>query len=362
MAEEKDDKTEAATPRRREQAKERGEVAQSRDLTSTFILLAALGIAASTLGADFAAALALEARGLWGGATIRPETLADYHALFLFLLRKIAAVAAGPALVMLLAGILGPFLQIGPLFSSKSLAFRGDRIDPFKGLKRVFSPTKLFELVKSLLKLAAVGGALAWVISGSAEMIVGLVGEPVSRLLLILRSLSVKVSIATIATLFVLAVLDYSWVRFQHERKLRMTRREVRDELKDREGSPELRSRIRSLQRDNSRLRMLAEAADADVIVRNPTHYAVALRYERTKMGAPTVLAKGRNHIALRIIDVGRENDVPIVENPAIARVLYRTTRVGHEIPESLYETVAEIMAYVYRLDRARASSWMTAS
>ena len=362
MAEDRADRTEAATPRRREQARERGEVAQSRDFTSALVIAAALAIAVSTLGTDFTRLLAFEARGLWGGARIQPGSLHDYHALFLYLLREISLVALVPACVMLLVAGAGPFLQIGPLFSTKALAFRGERIDPVKGLRRVFSPAKLFDLAKSLLKLAAVIASVAWVLSGSAHLLAGLVGEPVSQLLLVLRKLSIHVTLATLGALVVIALLDYSWVRWQHERKLKMTRREVRDELRDREGSPELRARIRALQRDTSRLRMLSETATADVIVRNPTHFAVALRYERTSMSAPTVLAKGRNHVALRIIEVGRENDIPIVENREVARVLYKTTRVGHEIPESLYEAVAEIMAYVYRLDRSRAASWTAAS
>ena len=137
---------------------------------------------------------------------------------------------------------------------------------------------------------------------------------------------------------------------------------EVRDELRQHEGSPEVKGRLRAAQRDTSRLRMLAEVARADVVVRNPTHYAVALRYERVEMRAPRVVARGRNQVAQRILEVARENGIPIVENAGVARLLYRTARVGKEIPEALYEAIAEILAYVYRIDRRRGSAWMGAS
>jgi len=171
------------------------------------------------------------------------------------------------------------------------------------------------------------------------------------------RLLARRVAVLTVAFLTAMAALDVLYVRWRHEKRLRMTRKEVRDEVKEREGSPHVRSRVRQLQREVSRSRMIQAASEASVVVTNPTHYAVALQYSRD-LPAPRVLAMGRNHVAQRIREVAREHDIPIVENPPLARLLFRTAKVGQDIPESLYQAVAEVLAFVYRVDARRAREW----
>lgn len=358
MPEPQDNKTEPATPKRRQDARERGEVAQSRDVTSVVLLGAALAIAVSGLAGAVVQGLMEGARASWSGSLILPESVSDFHAVLLALSSPVGAPALPVIALLLVAAILGPMIQVGPLISTKALAFRGNRIDPIQGLRRMVSLEKLFDLAKSLIKLAVIVGVATAVTVPFIGQLFTLIRADLPEALSLLGSMTFRFAVAALLAMSVLAIADLVWVRYRHERKLRMTRREVRDELRQQEGSPELKSRVRAMQRDKSRLRMIAEVTSADVVVRNPTHYAVALRYERADMGAPKVVARGRNQVALRILEVAREHGVPIVENPPVARVLYRTTRVGREIPEALYEAIAEILAYVYRVDRRRASAW----
>jgi flagellar biosynthetic protein FlhB len=181
---------------------------------------------------------------------------------------------------------------------------------------------------------------------------------PVVEAVLTAESLARRMMLPLLALLAVLAVLDLAWVRHRHEKKLRMSRQEVRDELIQRDGNPHVRGRLRAAARELSRHRLVAEVARADVVIRNPTHFAVALAYRRSEMAAPTVVAMGRNRAALRILDIARSAEVPIVENPPLARLLYRTGRLGREVPQDLYQAVAEVLGHVYQLDRRRGNAW----
>lgn len=361
MAENQEDKTETATPKRREDARRKGDVAQSRDLVSVFVLGVAMLLAVSGPAHRLVQRIAEHAGLAWGGSLVRPQTLADVHAILLDSAWDTALAAVPLVVVILVAAIAGPLVQTGPMISAEALGFRWNRLDPVQGFKRLLSPDKLFDLAKSLIKLAVVAGVVYLVLAPETDRLFQLAYADLRQEISLLGELTIRFGASVVAALGALALLDVAWVRWRHEQKLRMTRREVRDELRQREGSPEVRGRMRALQRDTSRLRMIAEVADADVVVRNPTHYAVALRYERSTMNAPQVIAKGRNKVALRILDVARENDVPVVENPGVARLLFRTTRVGRPVPEALYDAVAEILAYVYRLDRQRGDGWMRA-
>ena len=356
------EKTEPATPRRREEARKRGEVAMSRDVGSLFVLAAALAIAASGLFAGLARVLAATASASWGGTALRPGGLADFHALLVQNGVALGWAALPLAGLLLVAALLGPLLQVGPMFSTQALAPRFSRIDPIKGAKRLVSPERLFDLAKSLAKLGLITTAAFLAFLPGAALIGNLFGESPALLLPVLEWQGLRVAGAALAVLALVAAVDVVWVRWRHEQRLKMSKREVRDELREREGSPEQRARLRALQRDRSRLRMLAEVGQADVVVRNPTHFAVALRYARGEMAAPTVVAKGRNQVALRILEEARRHDVPIVENPPVARLLWRTAKLGREIPEALYEAVAEILAYVYRVDKRRGAGWVGAS
>ncbi len=364
MAEEdQGERTEPATPKRLREARERGEVAQSRDLSTVLVLATALGLGWSGLGVRLVQDLVDGARLAWGGELIRPSNLRDYHALFLHQATGMMRVSAPAVAVLLGAAVLAPLVQIGPLLSGKALAFRGSKLDPIKGFKRFVEPERFFELGKALFKLTLLGGAAFAVVSGSMEKLFLLFDAEAAESLIVLNDIAFRLAVVAMAVLLFLGFADLAWTRYRFEKRMRMTKQDVREEFKQTEGRPEVRARIRQIQTELSRSRMIAAVADADVVIRNPTHYAVALRYERGDMAAPMLVARGRNRVALRIIDEARRHGVPVVENPPVARLIYRTAKLDRAIPESLYEAVAEILAYVYRLDRdgrtaSRRAAW----
>lgn len=358
MPEEEAERTEPATPKRREEARRKGEVAQSREIGSVVILSIGLLVLTSFLGANLVKALASLAVSAWTGIAAPPQTLADYHTLLLGHVAVPAAAVLPIFLLIAVGGVLAQVLQVGPMFSTEALAFRASRISLIKGIKRFVSPDRLFDLVKSIVKVMVVG-AVAWnVISSELDVLIGLADVGIGQGLEFLGILSRRLAVAALLVLAIMAVADLLYQRWRYEKRLRMSKREVREEAKQREGNPLVRSRFRQMQRDLSRSRMIADVADADVVVTNPTHFAVALSYEQSGMAAPKVVAKGRGHVARRIREAAVAGDVPIVENPPLARLLHQTTEVGKEVPEKLFQAVAEVLAYVYRIDPRRASAW----
>ncbi len=355
------ERTEPATPKRREDARKKGDVAQSRDVSSVVVLAAAFAAAGWALHSEGFTRIAGEIQQLWAGG-FRPRGVADYHSLLMREGRACVMAMLPVGALIATAGVLAPLVQVGPLFSFEALAPKWERIDPLAGLKRLVSPEKLFDLAKALLKLVVVAGCIYLVLRASFGTLLVLSVVSVGESLVVAKSLAARGAAWTLAALAILAVFDLMWVRYRYDRKLRMTRQQVREEIRDRDGQPEQRGRMRALQRELSRSRMIGEVAQADLVIRNPTHFAVALRYQREEMGAPTVVAKGRDRVARRILDAAREHDVPVVENPPLARSLYRSAKLGQEIPAALYQAVAEAMAYVFRLDRRRAGGWGAAS
>jgi len=356
------ERTEEPTPKRREDARRKGDVAQSRDIASVLVLAVAFGGLGFFFADGVARSVAEQARGVWGGTSLQPNSIADFHALILHHLLENARVLVAPLLAIALVGTAAGLIQVGPMFSTEALAFKGSRISLVKGTQRMFSAERLADFFKTLLKLVVVMTAAFLVVHARQDEIVALGARPLAASLEPMRDLVLLFALFSLIGLTLLAVLDLVWVRHRHEKKLKMTRKEVRDEMREREGNPQLKSRMRQIQRDLSRQRMIAEVASADVVVTNPTHYAVALRYAAREMSAPSVLAMGRNHVAGRIRDAARRHGVPVYENPPLARMLYRTAKIGEEVPASLYRAVAEVMAYVYRLDPKRAAGWRRSS
>jgi len=358
LAEDQADKTESATPKRREDARKKGEVAQSREIQSVVILAAALMIATSFLGLRLVQSFTEVAQASWGAAAAPPASLGGYQ-VWLWKVGGVAGAALVPLLLVLAAaGALSQLLQTGPLLSFEAMEWKGERLNPFSGLKRLVNGDRLFDLVKSLFKIAVVGLLVWYVLHDRIAVLIGLSGASLGDSLLVLGQSARSLAISILVALGAMAVLDLIYQRYSWEKKHRMSKREVRDELKDRESNPQMRARFRQMQRDLSRSRMISAVADADVVVTNPTHFAVALKYERGEMAAPEVIAKGRNHVAQRIKEVARENGVPLVENPPLARVLHKTTEVGRPVPADLFQAVAEVLAYVYRLDPRKGRAW----
>jgi len=348
-----EDKTEAPTPQRLEKAREEGQIPRSRELTSLLILLVGvcvLWFGGESLARRLAALLAL-------GLRFDHSIVSDPNLILgqIILLIKQAMLALTPLIVgVVIVALLGPMMLGGLLFSTKSLAFKFDKLNPLPGIKRMFSAQTAAELVKAILKSVLVGcvaGAFVW--SHWPEMMRLIAESPLTAMGNALNMVGLCALLVALGVIPMVA-FDVFFQLFSHLKKLRMSRQDIRDEFKQSEGDPHVKGRIRQMQRAAARRRMMADVPKADVIVTNPTHYAVALQYVEDKMSAPKVVAKGAGLVALRIRELGEENRIPLLEAPPLARALYRHADIGQQIPGTLYAAVAEVLAWVWQLKRWR--------
>jgi flagellar biosynthetic protein FlhB len=350
MAEDSDlEKTEPASPRRLEQAREEGQVPQSRELSAFLVLIAgsgALWVGGSWLAQRISGAVS---RGLTFGRDEAFDATA-LPALFLHEAGEALATLAPLLLILVAAALAGPFTMGGLNFSSKALAPDWTRLDPLKGFGRMFSMHSVGELVKGILKALLVGGVVVWVVLHEKDQVFALIGQPVESGLHAMGQTILFSTIVIVASMALIVTLDVPFQLWQYHSKLRMTKEEVRKEMKEMEGDPQLKARIRSQQREIARRRMMAAVPKAQVVVTNPTHFAVALAYDE-RMPAPRVVAKGRGAIAQRIREIAQEHGVPLLEAPPLARALYAHTDLDQTIPPALFRAVAEVMAYVYQLN-----------
>jgi flagellar biosynthesis protein FlhB len=355
MAEGSDlEKTEPASQRRIDQAREEGDVPRSRELATCTILMAA-GVGILFLGDGLARALN---RMLTSGLTLERAHAFDSN----LLLMRLGSLVWELLLAFLpLAGLLvivalaSPLLIGGWLFSTKSLMPNFGRMNPLSGLGNMVSKRAAVELFKAIAKTIVVG-IVAWmVVSSKIDAVLALSVEPLKSGSAHLADLLLTSFIAIAAALVLIALIDAPYQIWQYANKLKMTREEVRQEAKESDGNPEIKAKIRQTQREMARRRMMSEVPTADVVVTNPTHYAVALKYSDGKMRAPTVIAKGADAVAAKIRELAAEHNVPMLESPPLARALYTHTELGDEIPETLYTAVAEVLAYVFQLKAYRA-------
>lgn len=346
--EDKEQRTERATPRRRQEAREKGQVARSAEVGSTIILTSGLAVfyffgmgMFQSLKDVMAKAISIVGSTVLTEETIVPifkNTIMDVSYILL------------PILILPAAGLAANVMQVGLLFTLKPLAPNLSKINPLAGFKRIVSERMLAELIKGIFKMIVVGYISYLVIKAEFIRFAPLIDMSISGIIFYLSSTAAKIFILSLVVLIIIAVLDYAFNRWEMEKGLRMTKEEVKEEIKETEGNPLLKSRIRSLQREMARKRMMQEVPKATVVVTNPTHLAVAIRYEHGKMRAPLVVAKGAGIIAEKIREIAREHNVPIVENKPLAQLIWKAVEIGREIPASLYKAVAEILAYVYRL------------
>ncbi|MBN3264112.1 flagellar biosynthesis protein FlhB [Pectobacterium brasiliense] len=352
MAEDSDlEKTEAPTPQKEEKAREEGQIPRSRELTSVLMMVA--GLAILWMGGEaMAGRLArIVSQSLnFDYATIGDDTQMLRHVGSL--LRQAASALIPIMLGAVLVALSAPLLLGGILFSTKSLKVDFKKLDPISGLKRLFSAQSLAELFKAILKSVMVGIISTLFLIHNWPTILHLVSEAPIAAMGDALELAVMCGFLIIMGLIPMVAFDVFWQVWSHIKKLRMSKQEIRDEHKQSEGDPHVKGRIRQQQRAIAQRRMMADVPKADVIVTNPTHYAVALRYDEKKMNAPRVLAKGAGEIALRIRELGAEHRVPILEAPPLARALFRHSEVGQHIPAALYAAVAEVLAWVYQLKR----------
>lgn len=346
MAQEFDDKTEAATPKRREEARSEGRIAMSADLTSAVGLLAALTVF-SFLGQGMFMTLLGLTRDAVAVNVVSPDQLTTW----IVHCATTGALVALPFLAtVLVLTIIGAAAQTGGAVTSKRLLPKLDQLNPMQGISRVFSMQSLVRLIAGILKLVC-AGMVAWTtIRSDLDRVLASGLAPVVGVLPLAGDITFRLSIRLALTLLVLAILDYFYQRWTLERSLRMSKQEVKEEMRNLEGDPMIKQRRRQVQLKLAMQRLQNDVPKADVIVTNPTHYSVALRYDEATMAAPRVIAKGKDFLALRIRQIAEQHRVPIIERPPLARALFAACEIGDEVPAAYYRAVAELLAYVYQL------------
>ncbi len=341
------ERTEPATPRKREELREEGKVARSADITSALVLIVALIVL--KLAGPFVIGQMMElSKDTFSHLNSREVSVdslsrlaAHYYGIFAVLCMP-ALVAAGAV------GITGSVLQVGLKMSPKSLKPDLSRLDPTKGAARLLSWNALVELAKSTAKILVVGFFTWSVLKSQWPQITGLASLTPRALVFSVADMCWKLLIRGCIALLAIGAIDYVYQRLNFERSIRMTKQEIKEEYKRTEGDPAVKGRVRQRQREMARRRMIHAVAEADVVITNPTHVAVAIQYDSGKMSAPTVVAKGQRLLAAKIRSVAELNGIPIVHNPPVARLIYKTVDIGRQIPEELYQAVAEILAFVY--------------
>lgn len=343
------EKTEQATDKRREESRAKGQVAKSREIPSVAVLFACLIYFHFNAAGLLQKIMAMMSSSFRSAAQVvitmdsAPSLLTGYIFKVFFMLMPLLALIC---VVALAANI----LQVGMLFSASALEPKLSKLNPLSGLKNLLSLKSAVELIKNIIKMSIVGFVSYQVIGDEIKNCLTLAERSVWGILIYMGKISFKILVTTCWVLVLLALLDYLYQRWEYERGLRMSRQEIKDEFKNTDGNPTIKARIRRLQREMARKRMMAAVPTADVIITNPTHLAVALKYEQGKQSAPCVVAKGADLVAEKIRAVARASNVPIVEDKPLAQVLYKMVKVEDSIPENLYRSVAEVLAYVYRL------------
>lgn len=341
------ERTEEATPKKRQEARKKGQVAKSNDLTQAVTMLV---IAMMIPGV---------CQAIGGGlinAMAAPERLVSKDASPAAILSGAGSMAqpilmaALPLLLVIMgAGVAANIAQTGFLFTTEPLKPEFRKVNPLEGMKRLFSFKSVFEGLKATAKLFIFSG-IAWsVIKGSESQIVSMAGLTPNQSAILIGGIAHTILIRVASTWLVLAAIDYGFQRFQHEKQLKMTKQELRQEMKDQEGSAEVKSARHQRRRTLMKGGLASRIKEADVVVANPTHFAIAIKYDRSKMHAPIIIAKGQDYLALRIRGIAEEAGIPVVENKPLARALYKHCEVGDYVPREHFTAVAEVLAYVYR-------------
>lgn len=347
------ERTEAATPRRRNKEREKGNISKSKDMASAFVVTIGV-VLLSVFSAPILTSIQEMIR--YAFTHIHPDeiTTGDVLAILIPYAQTAGAIMIPFMVLLLIAAILIIRLEIGHVFAPERAKFDLENISPrrilnnAKKLFNPFEPRVMVEFAKSILKLVIVSVCGAATLMGEIDTVYSILGQPLADSFGIIGSIMFKMLINMCIAMIVLGLLDKKYQDYEYEKSIKMTKQEVKDELKDIEGDPKIKSRIRSQQMQMAKRRMMAQVPNADVVVTNPTHYAVALVYDRTKAPAPMVVAKGVDYVAFQIREIAKQNNVPIVENRPVARALYNSVPVDGIIPSDLYVAVSEILAYVY--------------
>lgn len=346
------EKTEKPTPKKKRDAREKGNVLQSREINSAFVLLAAFIII--NIFATFV------------GITFKKNTLYIYEQYlpvnYIFSIKNIQSIMIGVMInffiiiapitvTSLVVGVASNYLQVGTLFTTKPLNININKLNPVEGFKRMFSMKSVAEFLKAFIRILILGYISYNYIKNQINLIFNSIGMDIIKISKLLLKMSVGIGIRSGIALVVLAILDYLYQRYEYNKNLMMTKQEVKEEYKQTEGDPKIKSRIREKQRAMSMRRMMQDVPKADVIITNPIHFAVAIEYNSQHFDAPKVIAKGKRLVAQNIKKIALENNIVIVENKPLARALYDSVEIGQFVPPELYQAVAEVLAYVYRIN-----------
>ncbi len=342
------EKTEPATPRRREEARKKGQVFKSTDLNSAIILLAG----AVVLFVVFPYMVKL--LGDFTSLYILDRSLQEFNNDYIYELLIEVSILLGKILfpvflTTVVTALIITYLQVGVVFSAEPLSPKLERLNPVEGFKRIFSKRALVELTKSVLKVIVTGTIVYTVFKKYLYIFPRFVDMELTETLIALSTIVFEIALKVGIFFVIIGILDYIYQRYEHEKSLKMSKYDVKQEYKQVEGDPYIKSRQKQIQREAAMRRMMAEVPKADVVITNPTHFAVVLKYDPTRMEAPLVVAKGQDFMALKIREVAEKHNIIIVENPSLARTLYYALDIGVEIPEELYQAIAEVLAFVYK-------------
>lgn len=348
------DKTEEPTEHKLQEARKKGQIFKSQEVISTFMLLITAGVLMNMGGWMFGT-LANFSREMWtdlmANSDFKGRDIAlDFLWITLTFLKVLAPLLAGAFVVAILANI----AQIKFLFSTESIQPKLSKINPLQGFKRIFSAKSLMELVKQLAKLGIIGWICYKVVGAAIPKMVSLIQEDLSLTVMLTREICVEIIKKVMIGMTVIAAVDYIFQKKQYMKEMKMSMQELKDEYKDTEGNPQVKGKIRQLMRQGAQQRMMEGAANANAVVTNPTHLAVAIKYEAGVDPAPMVVAKGERLVAVQIKLVAEENNIPIIENVELARAVFGACEVGQAIPPDLYKGVAEVLAYIYKLKKKR--------
>ncbi|HET7616479.1 MAG TPA: flagellar biosynthesis protein FlhB [Bacillales bacterium] len=343
------EKTERATEKKRQDSRKKGQVAKSGDVNTALILLLVF-MFLTFFGASLVQGMLKIMRDALTEFTLMDVTESSIQQMFVTM-SVLSAKAAGPIVfVAFVAAVATNYLQVGFLFSTEAVQMKLDRLNPIQGAKKIFSVRALVELAKSILKISMIGIVAFGFLWFQKDKVIRLGRLSPATAAADLGKFITEMGILVAVMLILVSIVDYVYQRFDYEKNLRMSKQEVKDERKNIDGDPKIKAKIRQKQQQMAMSRMMQEVPNADVIITNPTHYAVALKYDDGKMDAPVVAAKGADYVALKIKEIAAENDVVTLENRPLAQSLYKHAEIGQAIPESFFKAVAEILAYVYRL------------
>ncbi|HWL13464.1 MAG TPA: flagellar biosynthesis protein FlhB [Ureibacillus sp.] len=346
------DKTEKATPKKRQDARKKGQVVKSQDVSAAVVLL--------SLFLFLYAAGPMIIEGIFGflhqafEKNILIETLNTETVMQIYTdsLKEMAIILLPFMAIAMVAGVLANFMQFGFLFTTESLKLDLKKMDPIKGIKKIISVRAIVNLIKSLLKISFIGTVTTVIIWMNLEQVLSLSFQSPWDTLSTVAKLTGMMGIAASLTLVLIALIDYIYEKYEYEKQLRMSKQDIKDEYKNAEGDPKIKSKIKQRQREMAMRRMMQEIPNADVVITNPTHYAIALKYDDENMEAPQIVAKGTDFVAQKIKMIAKENDVVMVENRPLARAMYDQVEIGQQVPEEFFKAIAEILAYVYRIKR----------